>query len=56
MFIIFFGLIGAVLGLRRANRINGARIDKLWLTGLFGILGMILGLLITIGVDRSGIL
>ncbi len=56
MFIIFFGLIGMLFGLRRANRMNGARIDKLWLGGLFGILGMILGLMLTVYIDRAGIL
>ncbi|MGB0902912.1 hypothetical protein [Halocynthiibacter sp.] len=56
MFIFGFGFIGAFLGARRATRLNGARIDKIWLGGVFGLLGMILGLLVTVFVERMGLL
>ncbi|GEM_PF-4243083 len=56
MFIFAFGFIGAFLGARRASRLNGARIDTIWLGGVFGVIGMIFGLIITIFVDRMGLI
>ncbi|WP_156121888.1 hypothetical protein [Halocynthiibacter namhaensis] len=56
MFIFGFGLIGAFLGTRRATRLNGARIDKIWLAGIFGVVGMILGLLTTVFIERMGLM
>ena len=51
--IVIAGLLaGALLGVLQARRRGGNRLDLLQYAGVFAIIGAILGLFLTIAVDR----
>ncbi len=52
MIVIAGLLVGAVLGVLQARRRGGNRLDRLQYAGVFAIIGAILGLFLTIAVDR----
>jgi len=44
--------LGAVTGVLQARRKGGNRLDMLQYGGVFAIIGAILGMFLTIGIDR----
>lgn len=52
MIVIFGALIGAGIGYRSALKQNGNRLDKAQYAGVGFIVGGLLGLFATIGVER----
>lgn len=52
MIVIFGAFAGAGWGWRNATRANGNRMDKAQYAGVGAIIGALLGLFVTIGVER----
>ncbi len=53
MIILGFFIIGVGLGLRSARKQDGARLDMLQYGGIYGLIGAIIGLFITVILDVS---
>jgi len=53
MIVIGFGALGALLGFMRAKKHGGSGLDRAWMAGVFALIGMIAGLFVTIGLERS---
>ena len=52
MIVIACLFIGAVLGVVHARRRGGNRLDIWQYAGVFAIIGAIIGMFVTIGIDR----
>ena len=53
MIILAFFAVGLALGLRQAKQLGGARLDLLQYGAIYGLIGAIIGLFITVILDVS---
>lgn len=52
MIVVLGVLLGAALGVRQVRRMQGSRLDMLQYGAVWGIIGGLVGLFVTIGLER----